>query len=123
MTTFLHKEITFNVIGAAMEVHRTLGAGFLESVYQKALAYELRQRNIQFQEQHSLPVWYKDVIVGEFIADFLIESAVILEIKAIETFHPNHIAQVLNYLTATKLQVALLINFGNASLQHKRFVL
>lgn len=122
MPKFIHGELTYTLIGAAMEVHQQLGPGLLESVYQKALAYELQQRHVLFVEQQHLPVWYKQIVVGDFIADFVVEQSLIIEIKAIDKLHPNHIAQTLNYLAITRLNIALLLNFGSISLQYKRLV-
>lgn len=122
MPKFIHGDLTYRLIGAAMEVHQQLGPGLLESVYQKALAYELQQRHILFVEQQHLPVWYKEIVVGDFIADFVVEQCLIVEIKAIDKLHPNHVAQTLNYLSITRLSIALLLNFGSTSLQYKRLV-
>ncbi len=122
MAEFLYKELTYAVIGAAMEVHKILGGGFLEAVYQKALAYELKLRNIPFEEQVSLQVYYKGQLVGEYFADFVIDGKIILEIKAVSTLNDAHTAQTIHYLTATGYKVGLLINFGSKSLEHRRFV-
>ena len=122
MTEVLYKESSYEIIGAAMEVHRTLGPGFLEAVYQAALAHELTLRGIHFEQFKKLPVTYKGVLVGNYEADFVVEDKIILELKAISAFHPQHEAQAINYLTATGLRLARLLNFGSASLQHKRMV-
>ncbi len=122
MAEIMYKELSFAVIGAAMEVHRLLGPGFLESVYQAALAHELTLRGIQFEQFKKLPVSYKGVLVGDYEADFVIEGKIILEIKAVEKLHPRHEAQALNYLTATGFHLAIIINFGANSLQQKRLV-
>ncbi len=118
----LYQELTFAVIGAAMEVHRILGPGYLEAVYQAALAHELTLRGIRFEQLKRLPVTYKGVLVGDYVADFVIEDKIILEIKAVSALNTNHEAQALNYLAATGLRLALLLNFGARSLQHKRLV-
>jgi GxxExxY protein len=122
MAELLYKELTFAVIGAAMEVHRLLGSGFLEAVYQKALAHELRARNIPFQEQVHLPVVYKGELVGDYIADFVIDGKLIVEIKAVSRLNSAHQAQAMHYLTATGLRLALLFNFGATSLEHHRVI-
>ncbi|XSG73404.1 GxxExxY protein [Herpetosiphon llansteffanensis] len=122
MAKIIHGELSYQVIGSAMEVHRTLGPGFLESVYQKALAHELPIRHVMFAEQVPLIVRYKEAIVGDFIVDFVIDSCIIIEIKAISTLHPKHEAQTLNYITLTGFRLGLLINFGAHSLQYKRIV-
>ncbi|MEW6094692.1 MAG: GxxExxY protein [Chloroflexota bacterium] len=123
MAEFLYKELTYAIIGAAMEVHKILGGGFLEAVYQKALAHELSLRNIPFEEQVRLQVFYKEQLVGEYIADFVIDGKVIVEIKAVSALVDAHTAQTIHYLAATKQKVALLINFGSKSLEHRRLVL
>ena len=122
MTELLFKELTFAVIGAAMEVHRILGPGFLESVYQTALEHELTLRGITFEAQKKLAVYYKDILVGEYIADLVAEGKFIVEIKAVSTWNPRHDAQAVHYLAATGMQLALLLNFGTGSLQHRRII-
>ena len=122
MTEILYKELSFVIVGAAMEVHRILGPGFLEAVYQAALAHELTMRGIRFEQFKKLPVHYKGVLVGDYEADFVVEDKTILELKGISTLHPKHEAQAINYLTATGLRLAILLNFGAESLQHPRVV-
>jgi GxxExxY protein len=122
MAEILYKELSYAIIGAAMEVHRILGPGFLEAVYQAALAHELTLRGIRFVQFKKLPVYYKDVLVGDYEADFVIEDKIILELEAVSTLHPKHEAQALNYLTATGFRLAILLNFGADSLQHQRVV-
>ncbi|WP_448382798.1 GxxExxY protein [Desulfosoma sp.] len=121
-TDLLYKELSYAVIGAAMEVHRILGPGFLEAVYQAALTHELTLRHIGFEPFKRLPVYYKGVLVGDYEADFVVEGRIILEIKAVSTLHPKHQAQALNYLKATGFRLAILLNFGADSLQHQRVV-
>jgi GxxExxY protein len=118
----LYKELAYAVVGAAMEVHRCLGSGFLESVYQAALAHELESRAIPFQQYVHLPVCYKGITVGDFVADMVVEQKIILELKAVETLHAKHAAQARNYLAATGLRLALLLNFGTDSLQRERII-
>ena len=114
---------TFAIIGAAMEVHQTLGYGFLEAVYQEALALEFESRHIPFQREISLPVIYKGRKLGIlYRADFLCYDTVIVEVKAITQLSGTEEAQVINYLKATGLDVGLLINFGAKSLQYKHFI-
>ncbi len=105
-----------------MEVHRILGPGFLEAVYQAALEHELTLRGIPFEAQKRLAVVYKDQIVGEYIADLVIDGKVILELKAVSDLHPAHEAQAHHYITATGLRLALLINFGAPSLEWRRII-
>jgi GxxExxY protein len=112
---------THTIIGAALEVHRILGAGFLEGVYQEALAKELGVRNIPFRMQCEIPVFYKsEKLSTMYRADFICYESVILELKAIRQLTVIEEAQVLNYLKASGLRVALLLNFGAPSLQQKR---
>jgi GxxExxY protein len=122
MSELLYKELTFAVIGAAMEAHKILGPGFLEAVYQAALARELTLRSIPFKQKVRLPVTYKDVLIGEYIADFVIDGKLILEIKAASQLNANHQAQAMHYLAATGYRLALLINFGSGSLEHRRVI-
>ena len=118
----LYKDLTFDIIGAAIEVHKVLGPGFLEAVYQKALGHEFGLRNIPFQEQCEVLVRYKDLMAGEYRADFLVDDKVIVEIKAIKSLTEIHEAQLINYLKGSGYRVGLLINFGAASLEYKRRV-
>jgi len=122
MVELLYKEQTFAVIGAAMEVHTILGPGFLEAVYQGALERELALRNIPFARKVKLPVTYKDIIIGEYEADLLVDKKFIVEIKAVSKFNASHQAQAMHYLTATGLRLALLLNFGTGSLEHRRVI-
>ena len=112
-------------IGAAIEVHSVLGAGFLESVYEQALAIELGLRGIPFQRQHPIALTYKNELVGEARLDLLIGGKLILELKAVDAIHPIHHAQVLNYLKATGLQLGLLMTFNVEQMKDgiKRIVL
>ena len=105
-----------------MEVHSTLGYGFLESVYEEALAIEFNLRKIPFERQKTLDVFYKQKKVKSFACDFLVDGAVLVELKAIENLSGIEQAQVLNYLKATNLKLGLLLNFGTTSLQYKRLI-
>jgi GxxExxY protein len=118
-------ELAREVIGAAIEVHMNLGAGFLESVYEQALAIGFGLRGIPFQRQHPIALVYKDQLVGEAKMDFLVGNELIVELKATESFHPIHHAQVINYLKATKLNLGLLLNFNVEVMRNgiKRIVL
>ena len=105
-----------------MEVHRILGPGFLESVYEAALAHELTLRSIPFEQQKRLPVQYKGQPVGTYVADLVVDDKIVVELKAVSKLTPAHEAQAHNYLAATGLRLALLLNFGAPSLQQKRIV-
>ena len=122
MSKLLYEQQTYPIIGAAMEVHRILGPGFLEAVYHAALAHELTLRKIPFESKKRLSVTYKGVPVGDYEADIVIDNKIILELKAVTTWHPKHEAQAINYLTATGFRLALLLNFGTPSLEHKRVI-
>jgi GxxExxY protein len=115
-------QITERIIGCVHQVSNVLGPGFLEKVYENALAVELGQAGIQVAQQHRIEVRYKDVLVGDFVADLLVEECVIVEIKAITSLSDIHTAQCVNYLKATGLQVCLLVNFGAPKANVKRVV-
>ena len=121
----LCKDEVYAIIGAAFEVYNTLGPGFLEAVYQEALAIEFRIRQIPYNEQAPVPIEYKgEILKTEYYADFLCYSEIIVEIKAQECLVSGNEGQLLNYLHGTKLPVGVLINFGNnTKLEWKRFVL
>ena len=105
------------VIGAAIEVHSTLGPGFLESTYEHALAVELRERAIPFVRQAAVDISYKGTVVGQQRVDFLVESTLVLELKSVEALLPVHVAQVRSYLVALNLELGLLINFNEPHLR------
>ena len=116
-----HHDITQTVIGCAFEVSDELGAGILESVYEKALLLALRQKGLSASLHHPIKVMFRGECVGEFFADIFVEGKVIVELKAVKALTPEHQAQVINYLNATGIEVGLLINFGNPRLEFKRF--
>lgn len=116
-----HKDLTGAILGCAFEVINELGAGFLESVYEKALLLALRQKGLSAVSQHPVKVISRGENVGDFYADLLIEGKVIIELKAVKAIAPEHQAQIINYLNATGIEVGLLINFGNPKLEYKRF--
>jgi GxxExxY protein len=114
------KELTHKIIGCAMEVHRVLGPGFQEYIYQRALVIEMKNAGIKFEEEFELPVFYKGEKIGLRRVDFWIESTISLEIKAKSDLDSSHLAQGINYIEAANIPAGLLINFGAASLQFKR---
>ena len=115
-------QITEKVIGCAFTVANTLGTGFLEKVYENALAHEVQKVGLKVQQQHDIDVHYDGLIVGEFVADLLVEDVVLIELKGIRAFEEFHTAQCLNYLKATGAEICLLINFGSPRIDIKRFV-
>jgi GxxExxY protein len=114
------KELTHKVIGCAMEVHRVLGPGFQEYIYQRALAIEMKSAGIKFEEEFELSIHYKGNKIGLRRVDFWIENTVSLEIKAKSELDNTHLAQAINYIEASNVSTGLLINFGAPSLQFKR---
>jgi GxxExxY protein len=122
---FLFKEEVFRIIGAAIEVHKELGSGFLESVYEEAMKYESEDRQIPFESQVNIPVYYKGKkLEKEFIADYIGYRGIIVEFKCISKLTKVEEAQIINYLKATRFKVGLLINFGShGKLEWKRYVL
>jgi GxxExxY protein len=116
-------QISRRVIGCAMNVHNTLGCGFLEDVYENALAIEMKLNGIAFQRQFRLVVRYRDEAVGRYCADLIVENELLVELKAIKSLDHTCEAQLLNYLNASKIQLGLLINFGTKSLQLKRMTI
>jgi GxxExxY protein len=117
------EEVVTNVIGAAYEVANVLGAGFLEKVYERALLAELCSRGLNAKAQVPFPVVYKGQIVGEYLADIIVEDAVVVEVKCVESFTNEHMAQCLNYLKASGKHLALLINFCRSKVEWRRIVL
>ncbi len=117
-----HEAITEKIIGAAFEVHRVLGYGFLEKVYQRAMQVELLKQGLKVELEHPIKVSYKGAIVGEYQADLFVEDAVMLELKVAKSYNPEDEAQLLNELKATGVKVGLLINFGRTKVEFQRRV-
>ncbi|MDO7874614.1 GxxExxY protein [Hymenobacter sp. ASUV-10] len=117
-----HNKLTEAVIGCAMRVHKTLGTGFQEVIYQRSLAIEMREAGLVFAREIEMPLFYKGVEVGSRRVDFLVEECVLVELKALHELTKTHHAQIINYLEAYQLEVGLLINFGEPSLKFKRFL-
>jgi len=112
--------LTERVIGGAFRVANQLGSGFLEKVYENALAHELRKGGLAVLQQHAIAVVYDGVVVGDYVADLLVEASLMVELKCVRTLEQIHVAQCLNYLNATGLQLCLLLNFGTPRLEIKR---
>jgi GxxExxY protein len=115
-------QITERIIGCAFAVSNSLGCGFLEKVYENALVHELRKNELKAEQQQPIQVHYDDVLVGDYVADVLVEGCVLVELKAMKALDDVHVAQCLNYLKATSLQICLLLNFGNPKLEVRRLV-
>ena len=117
----LLKEESYQIIGAAMEVHRQLGCGFVEAVYQEALEREFQLRDIPFEREKELDITYKEKTLSKtFKVDFICYGKIILELKAVKEFADEHYAQIYNYLRASNLELGILINFGSASIEYHR---
>ena len=122
MNELKYKEITEKIIGGAMKVHASLGNGFQEVIYQRALEMEISDSGLRFNREYVMPVFYKRKQIGERRVDFLVEEKIIVELKAIITLENVHLAQAKNYLEAFNVEVGLLINFGCLNLQFKRLI-
>ncbi len=125
MDELIYREEVFHIIGAAIDVHKDLGSGFWEAVYQEALEYELKARNIVYVAQQPLKIRYKDHVLSKvYISDFICFNSIIVELKALQRLSGHEESQVINYLKATGMRVGLLINFGSSGkLEWKRLVL
>ena len=114
--------VSEKIIGAAFDVQNNLGAGFLEKVYKRSLAVELQRIGLNVEEEKKIEIFYKDVLVGEYFADLVVNKEFIVEIKSVEELAKIHTAQLLNYLKATGIRKGLLINFGQSKVKFKRYV-
>ena len=123
MGDFLYKELSYSIIGAAIEVHNLLGPGFLEEIYQKALERELTIRKVSFESQKHIVVEYKGVTIADYYLDLVVDGRIVVELKAVSQLSSVHEAQVISYLKASKFKIGLLFNFGDRSLKHKRLAL
>ncbi len=119
---YKHSDITGRIIKCAYAVHNTLGCGFQEVIYQRALAIEMDLEGLQFVREQEMPLYYREQQIGERRVDFLVENAVLVELKAMTGIENVHLAQAINYLEAYKLEVGILINFGSEKLQFKRLM-
>ena len=118
----LYKNLPYKIVGCAMRVHSKLGYGFLEKVYENALMVLFRREGIEAKQQVPITVYFEEEVVGNYYADILVEDKVILEIKSVENIIDAHIAQTLNYLKATGLRLAIILNFSKEKLKYKRIV-
>jgi GxxExxY protein len=116
----LYKEITEKIIAAAMQVHKTLGNGFQEVIYQRAMAVELAHMNLEFEREKEMAIMYKGEQIGTRRVDFFVANKIMVELKAIIQLEDVHLAQAMNYLEAYNMEIGLLINFGSRSLEFKR---
>lgn len=119
----LYRELSYTIVGLAMEVHRKLGYGFLENVYENALMILLERKGIEAKQQFPINVYFEGSVVGDYKADILVDGKIILELKSIEKITDAHRAQALNYLKATKLRLALILNFSKEKLEFERLIL
>jgi GxxExxY protein len=119
-TAYQESELTGKIIGCAMEVHRQMGNGFQEVIYQRALAIEMDLQKLSYEREKEIPLQYKGVDIGTRRADFFVAEKIMVEIKAVKELEDVHLAQAINYLEAYRMEVGLLINFGNTKLQFKR---
>lgn len=117
-----YAEITRSIIGCAMKVHTEMKSGFQELIYQRALEIEMKNTGLSFNREFEMPIFYKDTQIGSRRVDFLVESNISVELKAVSKLEDIHLAQALNYLEAYNLEVGLLINFGAKSLEYKRLL-
>jgi GxxExxY protein len=120
---FDHKELTYQIIAAAFEVHNVLGDGFLENVYEKSLVKELDSKGVKTETKASIMVRYKGAEVGLYYDDVIVNDEIILELNVVENLNKAHEAQLLNCLKATNKKIGMLINFGKDKVEYKRFVL
>ena len=116
----LHEELTKKIIGCTMEVHKRLGNGFQEVIYQRALEMEMHLAGLKFSRELEMPIYYRDTEIGTRRADFFVDEKVMVELKALIKLEDVHLAQAMNYLEAYKMEIGLLINFGARSLEFKR---
>jgi len=116
----LHEELTKKIIGCGMEVHKRLGNGFQEVIYQRALDMEMHVAGLKFSRELEMPIYYRDAEIGTRRVDFFVEEKVMIELKALIKLEDVHLAQAMNYLEAYKMEIGLLINFGAKSLEFKR---
>ena len=123
MSSIKYKELSYEIVGVAMGVHNQLGNGFLEKVYENSMMILFEEKSIKAKQQQKINVMFKNRVVGDYIADILVEDKIILELKTIDKITNVHRAQLLNYLKATGLKLGMIINFKNRKLEYERIVL
>ena len=123
MKEIIYKELSYQIIGIAMEIHKELGYGFLEKVYENAFTVLLNSQNIKFEQQKSIEIYFRKAMIGHYIADLVIDNKIILELKAVTQIVDVHKAQLANYLKATGIRLGIIINFGKEALEFERVVL
>lgn len=119
----LYEDLTERIIKLSIEAHKTLGPGFMESVYENALIYEMKKEGLKFEEQKVITIPYKGTVIGEHRLDVVVEDKIIVELKAVKNFEDIHMAQIISYMKASGKRVGLLLNFGKKRLEIKRVVL
>lgn len=119
---YKYSDLTGKIIGCSMEVHKILGNGFQEVIYQRALEKEMLLQGLSFSREHEMPIFYKEEQIGTRRVDFLVEGVISVELKALTKLEDVHLAQAINYLEAYNLEIGMLINFGNKSLEYRRLV-
>lgn len=118
-----YKEISYKIVGIAMKVYNTLGYGFLEKVYENSMMVRFRKDGIKAEQQKAIKVYFEDEVVGDYVADILVEDSVIVELKTVDKISDVHKAQVLNYLKSTKLKLGIIVNFSKNQVEYTRLVL
>ncbi len=121
-TNILFKELSYKVMGMAFNIHSKLGSGLLENVYEKAFCIELKHSDIPFKCQHAFPLYYRNELIGNYIADLVIDNSIIVELKAVKELNKIMEAQIINYLKISGIPVGLLINFNSLKLSWKRYI-
>jgi GxxExxY protein len=123
MSNIIYKELSDRIIGCAINVHKSVGPGFLENVYKNSLCIEFNLNNIPYDKQKTYKIYYKNQVVGSYISDLVIDNKIILELKSVQSITRNMCAQLLNYLHVSGIRVGYVINFRNAVIEFRRFVL
>lgn len=123
MGVLLYKDLSYQIVGLAMKVHRDLGTGFLEKVYENALMILFEKNKINAEQQRYLKILYYERNIGDYVADIVVENSIILELKTVEKITGIHIAQTMNYLKITGMKLGIILNFKNEKLEYRRVVL